>query len=145
MHVDLLDLNLTIIYQWIMFMIGLLIIYGWIFKPIVKVLDEREKKVKESSEGTVGKEADEQESVYNRALKKLRNEGSDLRRGLRAEASLKEQEILSDAREKTQQELSVRREKLAKEIGKTRDELKAELPSLTKAVVTRLLGKEVDA
>ncbi len=145
MHVDLLDLNYTVFYQWAMFVIGLLIIYYWIFSPVLKVLNAREQRMTESEDGSLDNKAKEQEEAYNQELKRIRGEGTELRRQLRGEAQKKEQQILSETRDEVQKELTERRGQLAQQIDDARGKLKSELPGLTKGVVAQLLGREVNA
>ena len=144
MHLDLLDINLTIFYQWLMFASALLIIYYFYFKPITRVLDERKARTSQTLDGSILAGVKEAEEKYTILLKKIRGEGAEMRRELRTAAVAQEHEILEGAHSVAMRELVVRRSGLTAELEAARNALFEELPAMTKALVKRLLGREVN-
>ncbi|NPA12281.1 MAG: ATPase [Epsilonproteobacteria bacterium] len=129
-----LDLNIGVmLIEAGIFLITLVLLKKWLFDPLVKFMDEREKKLEEELE-MINKNSHESEEIQKEIEEILSLAKDDARRIVQearqkaiSEAerikSLKQKEI-EEAKEALRDELEIERKKLLDELLKSKDEFK---------------------
>ncbi len=139
------DINFTLIVQLINFLILLVILNFLLFRPILKILDERERLVRESGEmqGRIDKVVGERMVEYDSRIRDAKQEAMSLRAAARSEALARFREIVQSAKEANIEELEKARESLAVQVADSREILAEEAKTLGRDIASRLLGRTV--
>lgn len=126
--------------------IALILIMIWVlnrtfFRPINKVIEEREK-----HKGGAGGEAEkllgdvaEKESVYNKAMLEARSEGYELVEKERAAAVAERQAKLARAKEETMKSLAEQKAQLASQTAAARAAIATEAEKMADKIATNIL------
>jgi len=141
-----LGINLT----WFLFQLGnfvvlLAILTYLLHKPLIKMLDERNKQIKDSLEqaekiqADVAKIEQEQKDLLTAAQK----EASALLSGAKNQAKELQEKLEKDARQRSDQILTQAEAQIQREHDQMKQELKGELASLVITASEKVLGKEV--
>jgi F-type H+-transporting ATPase subunit b len=140
------DLDLTVVGQIVLFLILLAILKPLLFDPMLRLFEEREKqidgaklqarKMDEASAGALSK--------YEFEMQRARAAGNLEREKFRAEAARTENEILGRVRTATAQSLEDGRKQLRADVEQTRKALRADSATLAGQLASRVLGHEVE-
>ncbi len=140
-----LTLDLTTIYQIIGFFVLLIILNRLLFKPLLKVMAERER----LSEGTVTEAGEIEKEVtaglaaYEKKLLEARLKGGEVRLKLKEEALVEEKKLLEAAGAEASTELNLMRDKISLEKSSAIKELTAETKSISKVIAGRLIERKL--
>lgn len=139
------SVNFTLLVQLANFLILLVILNFLLFKPVLRVLDERESLVKESSElkNRLGGLAEENIQEYETRLHAAKQEAMGIRTTFRNEAIGDYRNVLQQAREDGAVELDNARKKIAEQAEASRQTLQGEASSLAAGIVAKLVGREL--
>jgi len=140
------DLDVTVVAQIVLFLILLAILKPLLFDPMLKLFEEREKridgaklqarKMDEASAGALTK--------YESEMHKARAAGNEEREKFRAEGVKAENEILARVRDSTAKSLENGRAQLRTDVEQVRKALRAESTTLARQLASRVLGHEVE-
>lgn len=139
------DLDASLVVQIGIFILLLVILKPLLFDPMLKLFEEREKKI----EGTRREATKEDErsakalAKYEGILSKAREAGNLERDQLRTEGQKKEAEILALVRGQTTATVENGRKAIADEAKNARTALENESRALGSAIASRVLGREV--
>jgi len=138
----LVSINFTLFVQLANFLILLVVLNFLLFKPILRVLDEREKLVKDAAEikERLSGLADENIARYESQLLSAKQESMSIRTASRSEALGEFRKILQDTKEENAKELDIARKTLAAQAEESRTVLKTEAENLADKVAAKLLG-----
>jgi F-type H+-transporting ATPase subunit b len=141
----LIEVNFTLFVQLANFLILLVILNHLLFKPVLKVLDEREKLVKESTElkERLSILAGESIAQYEETMLNAKLEAMGIRTGFRSESLQEFRQIVQASRDEGAQELDKARMQIGKQVEKTRQELMADADNLAKGISARLVGRSM--
>ncbi|NOY86706.1 MAG: ATP synthase F0 subunit B [Deltaproteobacteria bacterium] len=136
------SINFTLFVQLANFLILLVVLNFLLFKPILRVLDEREKLVKDAAEikERLSGLADENIARYESQLLSAKQESMSIRTASRSEALGEFRKILQDTKEENAKELDIARKTLAAQAEESRTVLKTEAENLADKVAAKLLG-----
>jgi F-type H+-transporting ATPase subunit b len=139
------DLDLTVFLQAGLFVVLLLILKPLLFDPLLKLFEEREKRIEGAR--AQARRIDEKSAgalaTYEAAMAKARAEANAERDKLRAEATKIEAEILAKMRQTTSQLMDEGKRKVDEEAAGVRRALLAESGELARELAGRVLGREV--
>jgi F-type H+-transporting ATPase subunit b len=115
----------TIIFQIINFMILVFLLRLFLYKPIIKAMDEREQKIIEREEeaGRTKNEAEETALAYNRKSEELERQEAEILEKARSAAEEEKQQLMNKAR----QEVDETKQRWAEAFKKEKDTFIAEL------------------
>ena len=140
-----LDFNHTLIFQMIGFIVLLVILNRFLYRPVQRILDERAERI----EGTL-KKADEtnkeiQDGLdeYEKKIKEARLRGHEERAKLKQEALAREREILDAAGREASKELVVMRRKIGEGKDQALESLKDQTKAISKSMAEKLLDRSV--
>jgi len=139
------DLDATLLVPIALFVVLLLILKPLLFEPMLKLFEEREKRI----EGTRRQASKEDErsakalAKYEAVLAKAREAGSAERDALRAEGVRKEAETMARVRSLVASTIEQGRASLANEAKSARSDLADDAGALGRTIAARVLGREV--
>ena len=139
------SVNFTLLVQLANFLILLVILNYLLFKPVLRVLDEREKLVNESAEAKerLGKLASENIEEYESKLFAAKQEAMGIRAAERTLANSGFRQKIQEARVVGTQELEKARQEIASEAERSRETLMAEAQALAGGIAVRLVGRKL--
>jgi len=132
------DLDASLLVQVGLFVVLLLILKPLLFDPMLKLFEEREKKI----EGT-RHEAQKEDERSAKALAKAREAGAKERDVLRAEGTRHEAQTMDRVRATVAKTIEEGRAAIAGEARTARTDLGKEVDVLGRAIASRALGREV--
>lgn len=139
------DLDASFLVQIVLFVLLLLILKPLLFDPMLKLFEEREKRI----EGTRREAAKEDKrsaealAKYEAVLAKAREAGNAESAGIRGEGMKKETAMLAEVRAKVAATLEEGRGAIASARRDARARLGADAQGLGRDIATRVLGRQV--
>jgi F-type H+-transporting ATPase subunit b len=139
------ELNLSFVFQVVNFLLLLLILNIFLFKPIRKVLSDRESELTGSREkaAAVDKDVAEKMAAYESRLKEIKGKGSEERESLKKEAAVEEAKLLEAARAEAGATLSTIKQRVAKEAADARTALQEQARGLSLEICQKVLGRSL--
>lgn len=140
-----LDLDITLIYQMIGFVVLLFLMNSLLYKPLLKILSERDEKI----DGTLKNASETENKVagglaeYEKRLKEATISGIDAKNKLRQEGLDHEKELIEAAREKGSAELGKMKRELEKSKREAVASLKTETKSIAQSIAEKILDRKV--
>ena len=144
---QLIDVDHTVFIQLGIFLLLMLVLNKFLWKPYLRVRTERVARVDGYREEAVKLEADAQQRLAraDAALAEARRVGAGERAVARAEAHTREQTLLAEATAATQRKLAEARVRLAAVVEGERKKLEADSSEVAMAAARKILGREVGA
>jgi F-type H+-transporting ATPase subunit b len=139
------DLDLTFVGQIVLFVLLFLVLKPVLFDPMLKLIEEREKRIDgaKTDAKAMYADADAKMAKYEEELEAVKREAGAERDRLRAEGAREEAQILAKVRGETTKLIDDGRAQMEKEGEQLRKELDAQAQLLARDIVTRVLGREV--
>lgn len=139
------DLDLTFVGQLLMFFLLFLLLKPMLFDPMIKLFDEREKRIGGAKDEAkqLYADADAKMAKYDEEVAVVKQKASEERDKIRAEGQRKEQQILGKVREETNKMVDEGRARITKERETLRAELGTVSRDLARDIASRVLGREV--
>ena len=143
----LLDLNpgLTL-WTGITFLVLILVLAKFAFGPIVKMLDERERSIREAIEQAKKERAEAEKMVAQTkdALQRAQREAAELAKRSQAEVEGLRQELTARARKEADELVASARAQIQEERSKAVSELRGQVADMAIEVARRLIPQAVD-
>ena len=144
---QLIDVDHTVFIQLGIFLLLMLVLNKFLWKPYLRVRTERVARVEGYREEAVKLEADAQHRLAraDAALAEARRVGAGERAVARAEAHTREQTLLAEATAAAQRKLADARGRLTAAVQAERKKLEADSSEVAMAAARKILGREVGA
>ena len=141
----LIDIDLTVVIQFIIFLALLILLSKLVFKPFLEILKERNENIEGAREKAtvLDAEADEKLESYEEQIKAARKEAAAVRGQFREDGEVKASEILNGARAKTDAKITAARKKTAQSVKTAGEALQKQADQVAKSIASKLLGREV--
>jgi F-type H+-transporting ATPase subunit b len=139
------ELNWTLLLQFVNFMILMVVLNALLFKPLRAALKAR----RDTIEGSRAKVQDIDEQVqaqiarYEAQLQEARLQGSQERQTVRKTAQEEEARILGGANQKSAEKLQVIKEQIQAEADTARQALRSETEAIAKSIAGKVLGRAI--
>jgi F-type H+-transporting ATPase subunit b len=139
------DFNYTLIIQFFNFLILLVLLNFLLFKPVLKVLEKREKTISSLTEGvqTAGDDAKSLEKMYEEGVKEKRRPILDENKTALLEANNTSMRIIEKARTELSGELSKIRADIGNESARVFDALRSEVDKLSAEAAEKILKRSL--
>jgi F-type H+-transporting ATPase subunit b len=141
----LIDIDLTVVIQFALFLIMFAIGNAFLFQPYLKLRERR----KEGIDGAraeaekMSAQADAELADYEKKLAQARSRANDEGRKVRAEAAAHEKSVTDASRAESQKALEEASKKMKAETDAARLQLLPQANALAKQIASKLLGREV--
>jgi len=142
---DILKIDKILVFQIIIFIAAIFILNSLLFKPLLELVDRREK----LTTGTIEEANQLREKIeqiiqdYNARWDEARAQALEERNEIRREAQASAEELLQKARQESQALLNQAKQKLEDEKSLNEDKIRPDIEYLAKDVASRILGKEI--
>lgn len=139
------NVNFTLIIQCLNFAILLMILYGWVWDPMLRFLDERRRLIKERLDGAARNRlgAEELRKRRQQELTQLRKERAGIIEQAQSIAQQERDQITERARLEAERLIQQAQERLTEEVRQARVSLREELADLAALIASRALKREV--
>lgn len=139
----LIDLDATFLLQLGIFFVLFGVLYGFLFKPLLAVFDEREKAIDGAKHAARDLEvsADEKFKKFEAEMKKVRVEANAERDRMHQDGLGLERELLAKSRTEADKALKDAEATLAREAAEVRNEMKTVVPALAGEIAAKILGR----
>lgn len=139
------ELNWSIFVQMFNFLLLMFVLNKILYKPILKILEEREKKISEGQQEVkdLATQGNKLVATYNEKLQAAKVEAMASKANARKQAVEQVNAVIQDARGKAEQEILQVRQRVASEIEAAKKELEPELASMAATIAEQVLGRKV--
>ena len=137
------NLDWSFVFQLVNFLLLLFILNIFLFKPIRKILADRESEINGAKEksAVVDKDVQEKMALYETRMREIKARATDERGALKKEAQAEEAAIIGKARGEAAAALSTIKEKVAGEAAAARTLLREQAASLSSEICAKVLGR----
>jgi len=139
--------NATAVFVWLNFAIVVLTLYGFLWEPITRVLDERAALVKNDIDAAryERQKAAEILEKYKKTFKDLEEKKKDIISNSQKEGHKERARIIKQAREEMRSMHEMALSHVEEEIREAKNQLRKELAGYSVEIARRILEKEIDA
>ncbi|MBJ6726053.1 ATP synthase F0 subunit B [Geomesophilobacter sediminis] len=139
------NLDLAFVFQLVNFIVLVIVLNVFLYKPIRKQLADRAGQISGAKEksAAVDKEVQEKLAAYEAKMREIRSSAADERGALKKDAMEQEAAILEKARTEATDTLNSIKGKVAKEAEEARRLLKASAESLSADICEKVLGRSL--
>ncbi len=141
----LIDLDGTVFLQFGLFVLMLIVLSRFMFKPYLKTRQLRHDAIEGAREKAAKMDVEAQKTVadYEAKLATAKQKGGDARASLRAEAGERERAIIGAARDEANRATEAAKGRLATEAAEAKKQLDAQASALARQMASKVLGREV--
>jgi len=141
----LIELNWTFFVQVINFLVLMFILNKILYKPILKVLDERDERVVggQTKAKQLVAESEKIFTSYNDKLQVAKIEALGTKNSARKEASDQANLIIGDARKKAEEIIHQIQQEMSMEVDRAKKELEPEVGIMASTIAQQILGRKV--
>lgn len=137
----------TIIMQWGNLLILLLLMKKFLFKPVMSILDARDKEIKDmyTEAESAKKAADDLQNEYAQKLSVAREEADDIIKSAVKTAKASSEEIVADAQEKANVIIERANEKIIIERKSAVNEVKNNLSDIALTIAGKVIERDINS
>ncbi len=141
---NLLSVDKTILFQFIIVILGLFIINKLILQPMLSLLDRREKLTKGTADEAreLTEKAENLINDYKLKIDEARAEANEKRAEIRREAQLISEKMISEARDESHSTLEKYKGELDVQVNDIKTKIKPEIENLAKEISDKVLSME---
>lgn len=139
------DIDLAFVIQFVNFLVLLAVLNVLLYKPIRKVIAERQEKIAAAKNRAEGVDQDVQAKMaeYEARLKEMKSGAADERGALVKEAQAEEAQILETARKEASETLATIKSRVAQEAADARTVLQEQAKLLSVDICEKVLGRSL--
>jgi F-type H+-transporting ATPase subunit b len=141
----LIELNFTFFIQVINFLLLIVILNKLLYKPVLKILEEREERIGGSQQAAKKLIEDSQSFIhdYNQKLHNAKIDALNAKNSARGVATEQANGFIKEAREKADEIIDQMQQEMIREIDKAKKELEPELDVMAATIAQQILGRKV--
>lgn len=135
-----------LISQVVNFSLLMVLLYMFLYKPILRMFDERKARIQKGMEDAQATErkAAQAEEEFERRVAGATKEGEKVIAQVTAEGGKMREEILAQAREEARQLIEEAQEEIAQERQQAMDELREQVMDLSILITKKVIGEALD-
>ncbi|MBQ8603294.1 MAG: F0F1 ATP synthase subunit B [Oscillospiraceae bacterium] len=137
----------TMIFTWINMAILFTVVKMLLFKPVMKILDQRDAEIKKiyDDANQANEQAENLKREYDAKMARAREEAGEIIKQATLSAQRREAEIISDAQEKANIMTKRAEAEIAQERKKAYQEIKSEISDISVAIAGKMVQREITA
>jgi len=141
----LIDLDLTVVVQFVLFLVLFVIANRFLFQPYLQLRERRKAGIEgaRAEAERMTAEADAKLASYEKAIAQARERAGDEGRKIRLEGIAHEREVTSAARAQAQTAIDEAQATMRRETEAARAQLMPQADALARTISSKLLGREV--
>ena len=139
------EINFTVLIQVFNFILLIVILNKILYKPILKILEEREQRIEGQQQQAKKIIEDGQvlEGDYNKKLYNAKIEAMNTKNAARSAASEQANNIIDDSRKKAEEIINQMQQQMVLELAQAKKELESELSVMSATIAQQILGRKV--
>jgi F-type H+-transporting ATPase subunit b len=139
------NIDIVLLFQAVNFLVLLFLLNILLYKPIRKVLNDRQTDIRASKEKTasVDREVQEKMARYEQKLRDVKAEATEERNRMLREARSEEAGIIDSARGDAAEAISRIQTEIRKESAEAEGYLRAQAETLSRAICEKVLGRSL--
>ena len=139
------ELNWTLLVQMVNFLVLMVVLDKLLYKPILKVLDERDARIAGGQEETkeLLEKGDAIFADYTDKIHEAKVDALSVKNAARKEATSQGNGIVDESRKEAEKIIAQIQQEMAVEIDKAKKELEPELQSMAADIAEQILGRKV--
>ena len=136
----------TMIFTWANLLILVLLMKKFLFKPILNVIEAREKEVSEmySKAESAQKNAQELESEYTEKLSAAKEEAAKIMKDAKHDATLRGEEIVGEAKKEASAILEKAQKDIQREKETAMNEIKGDIAEIAVDIAQKVIEKDLN-
>ena len=136
----------TILFSWINLMILFFALKHFLFKPVQKILSERQEAVDKSLKDAedARERAEAAESAYTEKLRVTKEESAEMLRKATRKAQQRSEEIIAEAKSEASAIMQANRDELEREKRRAESQLRSEVSGLAVMVAEKVMEREIN-
>ncbi|MBI4666519.1 MAG: F0F1 ATP synthase subunit B [Nitrospinae bacterium] len=140
------EINFTLAIQAVNFLLMLWFLNAFVFKPILRVVAEREKKFKTMEQEGKGlaERCDNALTQYESKLAQIKKDAAEITGGARRGAQEASAKIMEDARGRFKQAVEKARLDIQKDADTASEQLKKDVNALAQGMAAKIIGRSVN-
>ena len=133
----------SLLIQMLNFLVLMWILNRFLFKPILNILEERKKRIRDSEERVLDSEqrAAQQWEAYQRQLQEAKISATAEKERIKGEGLEAERHLLEEARSEASRSLEEARRKIEEEVSKASGFLRGEAKGMALEMAEKILGR----
>jgi F-type H+-transporting ATPase subunit b len=141
----LIEINFTVLIQAFNFFLLLVILNKILYKPLLKVLEEREQRIdgQQQQAKKIIEDGQVLQDDYNKKLYDAKIEAMNTKNAARSAASEQANGIIDDSRKKAEEIISQMQQQMVSELAQAKRELEPELSVMSATIAQQILGRKV--
>jgi F-type H+-transporting ATPase subunit b len=141
----LIDIDLTVVVQFVLFLVTFLIANRWLFQPYLRLRERRRAGIDgaRAEAERMTAQADAKLADYEKQLAMARDRANEEGRKVRGEAAAHEREVTDQARASAQKAINEAQATMRRETDAARGQLMPQAEAIARAIASKLLGREV--
>jgi F-type H+-transporting ATPase subunit b len=141
----LIEVNFTVLIQAFNFFLLLIILNTILYKPILKILEEREQRIdgQQQQAKKIIEDGQALEGDYNKKIYNAKIEAMNTKNAARSAASEQANNIIDDSRKKAEEIINQMQQQMALELAQAKKELEPELSVMSATIAQQILGRKV--
>jgi F-type H+-transporting ATPase subunit b len=141
----LIEINWSMLLQMTNFLLLIFILNIVLYKPLLKILDERDKRISETQQKAknFSEETEKMISIYNEKLQLAKIEAMTQKNNAKKDAAEKANVIIEESRKEAEHHLLEVKHQITQEIETARRELEPELEKMAITIAEQVLGRKV--
>jgi F-type H+-transporting ATPase subunit b len=145
-HGQIISINATMGFVILNFLVLAALLYGLLWEPIMKMLDDRAASIRKDIEQASAsrEDAEKLKQRYEQAMANARSEANRLRQEKVREGDAEKDKIMGHAREEARRLVEDAQSQISAAVSEAKRELRKEVGSISVEIAARILGREVD-
>lgn len=138
------EINATLLYQFINFLLLIFFLNHFLFKPVMEVVERRNKKLRTFSKDTAKFKLKAEDAVkgYDEKLAQMKKSSAAILLAARQQSAAEHEKIIKESRQKFSQQMDTAKKEIEKESAKTSAALKKEAEAISLSIASTLLGRK---
>jgi F-type H+-transporting ATPase subunit b len=139
------ELNYTVWIQMANFLLLILILNFLLYKPVLKIIDKRNKKIEESNEEvrSLDETIDRKVAEYEEKIRQARAEATVQRNAIKEEGTEQSKEIIGNVRDEISKKMEGFKATMQKEADEAREVLREQTRTIAADISAKVLGRGV--
>ena len=139
------EINFTILIQAFNFFLLLVILNKVLYKPILKILEEREQRIdgQQQQAKKITEDGQVLQGDYDKKLYNAKIEAMNTKNAARSASSEQANSIIDDSRKKAEEIINQMQQQMASELAQAKKELEPELSVMSATIAQQILGRKV--
>ena len=139
------EINFTLLIQAFNFFLLLVILNKILYKPILKILEEREQRIdgQQQQAKKIIEDGQVLKGDYDKKLYNAKIEAMNTKNAARSAASEQANSIIDDSRKKAEEIINQMQQQMVLELAQAKKELEPELSVMSATIAQQILGRKV--